>query len=313
MSDKEYQRHASSNEEINLYTIIKIFGRLADRFILFAGNVITLINRNFKLIAAISIIGGLAGVAYTYIARPVYGSHAIVSSKVLPNEYCESLISELHYLTKEENYAALQTNLNITHDQAVNIVDISYLNFNIAKEDTIGGEPFGVQVRVYDNKVLDTLERAIMNYLENNPYALKRKNAKDKILKDFAEKMHGEINDLDSLKKRVNKGLMSPQFDKDGKIIGVTYLNPIDTYKEVMDMYEQKLDLIEQITLLSNFELIQGFTHRSKPVYPRKLRDPIVAALISFLIALWVARRKEKQSIKNAISNQQVLEAIGKN
>lgn len=291
-NDNSQRPEYFERDEVNLTPMFKFvsnqFNKLSDRVSYYKW----LITKNIVTIASFVLLGVGASFFHYYLVTPTFKTTAIIVSNLLTNEYCSSLINTLGELAREKNYEQLAEKLNLKVETATKIKGIRYLNYSAAKQsrDTVIGQPFSVEVVVVDNGMLDSLQYSLVYYLENNVYALKRKTAKQAVLNDFSIKMDEELNELDSIMKKIHYGVIIKKDDEELQLY-----NPIDLYKKYLQIYEEKYQMMEKMALLSNFELIEGFTKFTKPSSPRLIKDAIYAGFIMFLIGFYLVLRADKK------------------
>ncbi len=273
-----------SSDEINLLPILRYIKRKIDGFFYFIGYLVSLLFRQYKYIACFSLAGLAIGMLYYFFKPPVYKSTAIYTSNLMNNQFNEAFVNELRWLTREKNHDELSTLLSMSHDQVRSLKKIEFEPFEVSTMDTMMRSSFKIHVYVDDIVVFDTLQYKLLGYLENNIYGHKRKSAKVSSLELFADKMHDEMVELDSIKKIVSL--------KTGELS-----NLVETYRQVIDLYMERYKLMEQMALSNNYELIQRFSSFRKPYSPR-LRELAVFVVLSCLIGIYFAHKKEKRGNK---------------
>jgi len=300
MSQTNNSNHTSENE-VNLTPLFLFIKRKFDQI----GNRIVysfkIVEKYFFLIATITAIFiGLSVVNY-FTATPTYHSTAIFTSNLLSNHYSESFINELRWLAKEKDYNELSRLLQMNLEDVKKIKKVEYEGFTASSKDTIIGTPFKINVLIKDNSILDTLQYKIHNYLENNPYAIKRRQAKKATLIDFAAVVHKEIIELDSIKRVVSlkSGFTS---------------SSLASYSKILTMCNERLRAMEQLALLKNYDVLQEFTAYRKPYSPRLLRDAVeygfIGGVFGFFLALYKERKRNKEEEKIYAEQEKEKEPI---
>ena len=143
--------------------------------------------------------------------RPFYTSELSVSHIRLENDYCQLMINNLNsLLIGTSDRSSLSSALSLSIDNANDVKKISYapLNANISEKfaDSVNVFlPFKVEVEVYNNEVLDTLQNRILAYLENNAYANRQKQIEMNSLLKTESRLEEEILETDSLKNLINQ------------------------------------------------------------------------------------------------------------
>jgi hypothetical protein len=206
------------------------------------------------------------------ISKPVFKTDIVVYSNYFNNDYCAELIGDLDKLAEENNAPMLAQRLKVSLEHAENIKSISYHNFNpkfkkIFKDSIAQGVPFRIEVMVLNNEILDYLEQGLINYLDNNEYALVRRKITERNLLELKSKIGNEQVKLDSLKLIIAESII-PRGSGNGIIYGEP-LNPVEIYKETINLFEKELQIYKDLTLLKNVEIIKGFTKFNYPYRPK--------------------------------------------
>jgi hypothetical protein len=126
---------------------------------------------------------------------------------------------------------------------------------------------FTIHVIYKDSSISLALQNGIVNYLENNNYALKSREAKRKSLLSLKANLDLKLKSLDSLKQIVNNSIV-PRSQGQGIILGEP-INPVGVYQAEVAYFKEQLYLEESLVTLDNVEIVQPFITTSKPNYPR--------------------------------------------
>ncbi len=218
------------------------------------GKLISLATKNIKTLILFVIIGVGVSMGIFFLQKPVYNSALTISHARLNNGQCSDLVNGLSKIT---NDTLLADKLGIDIKIAQQIKTISYSS--ISKDDSIlKFSDFKIVVKVYNARILDSLQKGIMNFLESNEYATKRKQINRLYLDKFEERVKGEIIAIDSLKGIVDKSIL-PRSLGNGIILGES-IDPVKVYQEGMNLYKSQLKINEQRELNNSFEIILGFS-----------------------------------------------------
>jgi hypothetical protein len=303
---QEKQKIESKSEELNLSIYFDKVFKLAKGSYKTGNSLIKLSLRKIWIVLLCIIFSvGISFINYK-MSLPVYKSEMITQSNFLNNDYCYKLLGTIDELVREKNYVALSEKLFISERQAACIKSLSYRNFNpkfqkIFKDSIQMMVPFRVEVIVSDNSILDSLQLGIMNYLESNEFATIRKKIKEHQLMKMEGKLQYEQLKLDSLKTIIKESII-PRGSGSGLIYGQP-INPVDVYKEAISFYEKELIIFEELTLLKNMELIEGFTEFNKPYSPKLWLNLLVGLFIGLFSGLFVAYLLERRSHKKIQAN----------
>lgn len=239
------------------------------------------------------------GLGIYFARKPYYASQLTISHIRFENDYCREMISNLDsYINASTNNTDLASTLSISVQDAGLIKNISYasLNENIAKRfaDSVSVLiPFKVEVEVYDNSVLDTLQKGILNYLESNAYATKIKEIDMQALKKTEQKVINEIIEIDSLKQIVNQSII-PRSTGNGIILGEP-IDPLSVYRRAMEVHDKLLYVNKQQELNNSFNLVLGFSKNSRPSSSGILLYLIISIVVGYLVGLiWLLRRETR-------------------
>lgn len=229
-------------------------------------SVINILKRRFYFIVFFGSIGLLFGLAYYFLKAPVYQSTMSVSSGILTGKNSSNMINTLQLLIEEGSYEKLSERLRISPQQAQKLAGITVTSIGLteAEEELENVNTFRVQVHVTDNTILDTLEVSLIDYLEDNRFIKRRTDLRRENLKLLISRLKVEMQDLDSLKNKVNNTLNT---ELEGS--NVIIMDPVNVYREAIGLYQKELDLQTELALIDNIQIIEGFTEFNKPINPR--------------------------------------------
>jgi hypothetical protein len=296
------QKKDFREDEINFLPLISQTKQIIIKSYHGAKGTLELALRRILLLAVFCFIGILAGWALFKSSKPIYKSEVLLYSNYLNNDYCFQLIGTLEDLVKEQNCDEISEKLEVSTHMATKIKSISYKNFNpkfqkLYKDSIALAVPFKIEVLTEDNEILDSLEIGLVSYLENNKFALLRKEVRQHQLEQMQGKLQQEQIKIDSLKTIIKESII-PRGTGTGLIYGEP-INPVEIYKEAINLYDKELDIYQELALLKNIELVEGFTSFNKPHSPKLLLNVIVGFFIGFLLGLLVAymyERKKEQA-----------------
>lgn len=227
-----------------------------------------------------------AGYSIRYMIKPSYQTEGIFISNILPGKYCSILLKNLNKLGGGENNPGLSHHLRISMEAAADIQSISMSamrdTFLIEKKDsTLSLFKITLNLKKLDH--LDTIQSALVNYLENNEYAVKRKEAKRKALEAIRENLRSKMQSLDSLKKIVTSSII-PRSEARGIILGQP-IDPVSVYQAELSYTREQINIDRELATIDNIEVIQSFLRLSRPNYPNFTRLLIYYFLVSLIIA----------------------------
>lgn len=286
----------NNTEEIDLRAV---FGSIKKGFLKLVHSIGELINfsvKNIKTLTAFILIGVGLSLGVFFLKKTVYVSDLTISHTRLNNGECYSMINDLTRHRNKRNDTILSAKLGIDVKKVKQIKSISCKALNEALEKNYKDSvfvllPFKIEAKVYNVSILDSLQIGILNFLESNKYATKRKEINKLYLDKYEEKIKSEIISIDSLKHIVNKSIL-PRSLGNGIIMGES-IDPVKIYQEGMNLYKTQLNINEQRELNDSFEALIGFSAATPS--SSILTYLLVGSTCSFLFGLvWLLRKKNK-------------------
>jgi len=212
----------------------------------------------------------LAGFSLRFIIKPAYETQGIFVSNTLPGKYCSMLLQNLKHLKGKKNISLLSQKLKISEQAASDIQSMTTTTrrdtFLIDKRDSmLTLLKITLVLKSVDH--LDTIQWALVNYLENNEYAIKRKEARRKALESLKETLNYKLQSLDSLKKIVNSSII-PRSEGKGIILGEP-VDPVSVYQAEIAYFREQLSIDQALATIDNIEVIQPFLKSNQTNYPR--------------------------------------------
>ena len=242
------------------------------------------------------IIGLLLGYLY-YVTRPVYYKVSMVVefNELTKRNYAE-MFDQLNTLTGST--ARLSKELNVSPEVAANIssFDSRNLNNDPLREDTSTRkyQSFKIILGLRNNEIADTLERAVVNYLNNSPFLKKIKIEQKKITVEKLAFINSDLDKMDSLKKAYNSFVSRPN-------MATFYNNAFNP----AELYEQSTLLAKERDILKRWlamdtaavTILDGFKATSSPqsigLFNSMLILGSVGFLIGYLIGFMIETKKK--------------------
>ncbi len=208
---------------------------------------------------------------------------------------CSEMIQRLDDYANDKTPELLAKKLDIDSETAKGVSKIEFDNFDTKlfekykdKDTVVLGLPFRVKIYVSDNKFLNSLQPAIINYLEKNPYVIEQKNIWIENTRLIKQKLQKEQVELDSLKKTVANHL-APRGTQGGFVFGQP-LDPLNIYREGIGLFKEELDYNSQLVLNSkNIRVYSNFEIREKPYRPKKSISMGVGAIAGLVLGFLIA------------------------
>jgi len=209
-------------------------------------------NKNKLLLLCGLLIGLISGYIY-YTTKPSFykASMVVIHSELTKKTYAE-ILDQLDKLTTAGSRQKIAEELRLPVELAGNILSIDAKNINDLplREDTSSKikQPFKIIVELKSNKASDSLQNAIINYVNNSPYIKRLKEQQNKSYIERISFIERELSKLDSLKDEYTRFLAS------SKITATFYNNAFDP----TDIYVHSSNLVNQKESLKNSLNIDG-------------------------------------------------------
>ena len=238
----------------------------------------------FSIIALVA----LAGAGIRFVKKPVYETDAIFVSHIIPAEICRDMLTKLN-----SPYLSIGRELKISDAAAGTIEDIdvkkmesinlhrtydSLLYFN---NDTL--PTIQVKLIIQNFDYIDTIQRALIGYLDFSPYSQSRTMARREALLSLRANLIKKIESMDSVQLLVNNSLQYKRDYANGDPI-----NPMEGYEATLRYNKQKIAIDQELTTMDNIELLQPFIRYQKSNYPNYLQLFLLAVCVGLGLALVV-------------------------
>ena len=257
-----------------------------------------IVNRNKLILIIFTALGMAGGLTRYYLKVPVYESSMMLRSDILTEAYSETLTDNLKRLIEERNDALLSEKLSITAEEASHLVDIKVESVEEANTPVgaVKNIIFLISVEITDNGILENLQAGIVNFLENNEFVKKRIDLRRKRFEALVSQVNKEIKEIDSLKKRMNEGII---YNQQGANLVV--LDPSNVYEKALSLFKEELTYQENLELIDSIQLIEGFTAFKNPIAPRLSISGGSGLLVGLFLALIIVFTRETISYLKSI------------
>ena len=245
------------------------------------------LRRNLFLFLGVLLVCVAIGYSLRFFLPKYFKTNAIFVS-YLPAGVSSSMINDLQNLIdNNKNASELAKLLKISPASAstikrisTQIIDsLSYMN----KRDTTASA-FKIYLTVNDANSIPIIQEGLKNFLENNEYSLKRKEAKRQTLEAMKNDYIQKIKGLDSLKDILNTTIV-PRSNGQGVILGEP-ISPIDAYALMQKFYQGQKEIEEQLMLLQNIEILQPFLRIKVSNYPDYNKIFFYSIFVGLMLAL---------------------------
>ena len=286
------ESNQQNQDEIDLVAIFRFIYQSFVNFYIRVWNIILLLlislkrfisNRKFFLIVGI-IAGALIGFIVSRSVPPVYETSLTVESQFLKGYDFISEIEKLNDYFKEGNYEIISMVFNSksvddvkaikgisaeTYSSHYNIFDkygeIDKLDSLRAAEE-INSSLFIIKLNLNENKVIvSKIENWIINYLNSNKVLNKNYEIEKNYLLRTKSKLVAELENIDTLKKGINKKILSDNtlLSPSKLEISVTdekdlIKNPIKIYETDLELFRRLQEIEKRLSLLEKISIING-------------------------------------------------------
>ncbi|HUR10955.1 MAG TPA: hypothetical protein VM012_06280 [Flavitalea sp.] len=290
-------KNISSDDYISLSGVKGVIAQILRFFISIADFLFSIFRRNFLWILGGALVGLVTGYLYYTVKQNSYKVSMIVEFTELNRRTFGEIIDQLNTLVLTNSQQKLASVLQVDLQTAKSIGFIDSRNMNdepLAKDTSTRTGTFKLIVHVNSNSNGDTLQAAIVRYLNNNPYLLHVKESNKKIYEEKLAYINSELARLDSLKAEYNRFLAS------SKISSTIYnnaFNPAEIYIHSNNLLNQREFILRWLELNSSpVFIVAGFKNTEHPESGSLVKFLILfglgGALAGFLIAMYRTARK---------------------
>ena len=248
-----------------------------------------------KYTVLIGLIAGLLIGYLFYATRPVYYKVSMVVefNELTKKTYAE-MLDQLNNLTAPSSVPKLSQELNIPAESAAKIsfIDSRNINDDPLETDTSTRkwQPFKIILGLKNSSGSDTLQQAVVNYLNNSPMLKKIKQEQRKITLDKLSFINSDLQKLDSLKLEYNRFLSRPN----AATFYNNAFNPADLFVQSSALAREKEILMRWLTIDSAaVSVIDGFKPSSSPQSISLLKSLLIFGTIGLLLGYLLAFLRE--------------------
>lgn len=243
-------------------------------------SIINLYFNNIKTTMLFLFIATLLAIAAKYGLPKQYTSSFIIRPTDKNEKSYQKVIDDVKYLTDEDDFKALKKELKISEQTAESIVSVSrkdlILNYN--KYDTIMATE--VILKLKNNMLFDTVQNAIVSYLEENPFFKELREIQKKNVITKINSIEKDLQLLDSLKFLQITSYDSKKLDN-SKLLLSDLINPTATFTVSAELLKEKLNLETQLKFINNYQVTKSVINVDKHSFP-----PRILIMMSILLPL---------------------------
>lgn len=258
--------------------------------------VIVLFYKRRKFILYSFLIGLLLGLAFYIIAPKEYKSRMIISSNLLRGPAFMIIIDDLERHVREQNYAEVAQFLDTDIETAKKIKKIQVFSARSFSEMTfsekLGTEDdddeskgeYIIEAFVADNKMWPVLQIGLLKYLGNNEFSKLKSIEKKNDLKRYKDKIHNELQELDSLKYTLSG------FYKKRNVASTSNIyisDPSSIYNNILHLYQAENKTATEIQA-PDVSIIQGFVPFKKQTFPKLFLTLLVSLVLTTIFVVFV-------------------------
>lgn len=256
-----------SDDYISLGSIKKIFLDAAGFTFRLFEFFISSIQRNLLVFIACCLIGIGAGYIYYWQTPRYFQSEMIVRHNDLNRKAYYEIIRNLNDLLASQSYSNFSTELKLEKNDANKITSLEAIGINndvlSADTSTKVGEPFKIIAKTSDNTSFYLLQKALLSYLNNNPYLKLTKEGQKRIYLEKLTFIERELQKLDSLKENYNVALASQRMPT---TFYNNALNPAELYAHSFNLATERESILKWLNNEAEAVLlIDGFKSPANP------------------------------------------------
>lgn len=262
-----------------------------------AEKIISFFRKYGMLLAISSVIGMLTGFLLYSISPKKYSSSLLLHSFTLTNTEHINIIENWNDLLKKGEHEALSKDFNCDPEM---LKKVSSIKASEIQKLYIQNNPNGfmVEVLVKDTAVLDSLQKGIINGLENGDYLKARLNSRKSNLKQLIEKVKMEIVKLDSTKENIEKNIQNNNKSSSSYILDVSGIT-----SQMISLNEKLLGYQEDLKFAGAVQVLHNFAKFKKPESPKLFKLLVLGFIAGFSIGYILAIYKYvRQRIKQRSS-----------
>ena len=270
------------NEELNLKELFE--------------NFVNFILRNKKIIFGLVFIGVLSVVLFQKLKKPYFETKAICTSGISEYERQEQ-IEDLSQRTAIDLINYLQINVdNKDYQELANLLDVDVTIASQVKkieaeqlyqqdmnEKFYALNKFDVFLTVFDNSVINELQKGLIYYFGNNKYVTqyytKYIESNDKIINDIQQ----EITLLDDIRQEGAKNHLDVS-----SVNIITGKEGDNISNQIVVLSQLREEIITKQELLTPLSFVQDFAKVNQKE-DEILSWGLLGAIISFIIAIFIA------------------------
>lgn len=233
------------------------------------------IKKRWKVIALTAFMFFILSGVYIIIAKPVYKSDFTVKKGILSPGDIKIYLKRISDLIEQKKYDELAKLLNVDKNVAKDLVNIEVNQNRKEKSST------KIELYTYSTKHLNQLEKAILDYLNKNPFVQKEIGLEK-------EKTLSIINSIDNGIKGILKIRVKVIKKLENKLDAIRF-NPAEIDEKIVNLQKQKCELERRLKDLKGFEIKVSISIPYKPYKPKKALILAVSVVTGLILGIFLA------------------------
>lgn len=319
---EQQKQRPNTSDEIDLAQFFRWIGRgfsnLGDSIIAGIAGLRNLFYANRVFFLGIMILGLVLGALYSeLLKKDYYKSSMVLSCDYLNTQILKNTIDKFNLLAGERDTEGLQEVLKLDDATAKNIQKFEFNPF-VSEDDVVEMEvlreqlnnvtaekkdlvdkvidrleienknAYEISVFVYDPTIVKPLEKALVDYFNNNNYIKRRIESNRQNLEARKVKLQAELRKLDSLKVVLFQNYQSlAQKNRGSNNVTVGgedgLTNPLEVFTTDLELHQELQDINRRLYLSPDFEIVDGFTSFKEPE-SASLADVLAISLLLSIV-----------------------------
>jgi len=255
------------------------------------GKAINFFRHYGKLIAAVALVGLLAGILRFWYSPNIYSSSLVVQPTLLSDPEQMEVINSWGALLKKKELPALAHQLNIDANLLKKLSAISVEE--LQKSYSPGNyTAISITALVKDTSILIPLQKGLLYGLDNSAYVKEKLAAKRNTFTTLIQTTQQEIDRLYKWQSTVETS-MQPGNNSSGRII----VNVSEISSQIIALQEKNLLFKENLSFNTAVHVLQNFFIPSRPEYPILLKQLLIGLsgglMLGGVLAFYLHLRKK--------------------
>lgn len=319
---EQQKQRPNTSDEIDLAQFFRLVGRgfsnLGNSIIAGMAGLRNLFYANRVFFLGIMILGLILGALYSeLLKKDYYKSSMVLSCDYLNTQILKNTIDKFNLLAAERDTEGLQEVLRLDDATAKNIQKFEFKPF-VSEDDVVEMEvlreqlnnvtaekkdlvekvidrleienknAYEISVFVYDPTIVKPLEKALVDYFNNNNYIKRRIESNRQNLEARKVKLQAELRKLDSLKVVLFQNYQSlAQKNRGSNNVTVGgedgLTNPLEVFTTDLELHQELQEINSRLYLNPDFEIVDGFTSFKEPE-SASLADVLAISLLLSIV-----------------------------